>query len=195
MPASDLATSTAFGSSACIFWITASSSSGTVAAVAAHGGSAQCRAAPAGLLGRDAHHGSAVGVKGHRGDDRRCRPDAANAFDGGLDLFEGRHGLDPHMSTPPAMKPRAALRSRPRRRRIRGCRVGAKFRRGPISPATSALPPAASTSARARMAAVRFSSGTRPGGCACPTGNRLPPKVLVRGFATRPRDTPAGCCE
>ena len=48
-----------------------------------------------------------------------------------------------------------------------------------MSPATSAVPPAASTSARSRIAAVRLSSSTRSPWPLSRSRARLPPKVLV----------------
>ena len=44
-------------------------------------------------LGRDAHHGAAVGVEAHGGDERQSR--LGGTFDGGAQFFLGRHGFNP----------------------------------------------------------------------------------------------------
>ena len=92
--------------------------------------------------------------------------DATDALDGGLDLVEVGHRLDPDQVDAAGDRARPPARGRRRRRsRSRACRAERRSRRSARCRRRRArVPPAALTSARARIAAVRFSSSTRSSG-------------------------------
>ena len=95
MPALDLATRTTSGAAARILAMTGMSSSGPLPQlppIASAPQAARCRDR---VLGGDAHHRVAARVEGHRRDEGDARGGLADALDGGLDLVEVGHRLDP----------------------------------------------------------------------------------------------------
>ena len=181
MPAFDLATRTTSGSRGVHPLDDREQLVGAVAAVAADSVGAPGDEGLDRLLGRHAHHRVAAGVEGHRGDQGDARGGAPDALDGGLDLVEVGHRLDPDEVDAAGDERRGLLAEDvDGDRRSRACRAARRSRRsGRCRRPRARCPPAASHLGAGRIAAVRFSSSTRRRGRAGPSRRRLPPNVLV----------------
>ena len=154
---------------------------GAVAAVAPDGVGAPGIECDDRLLGRDAHHRVAARVEGHRRDERDPGRHPPNALDGGLDLDEIGHRLDPDQ----------VHAARDERRRLLGEDVDGLVvlerpgrshdRPGRADVAGDERAPAHRVRPRSEAGPPPSGSARRPAGrgCAVRGASRLPPNVLV----------------